>query len=119
MAAYKVVHENDAGRFGDLDPGTPGDGLTPHHMPQAAAGYTSRDDGGAVVMTQADHTLTRTYGTKGRITKAAESGLPFRTVLARDIHDLRSIGQTQHGDPTYFNPGIKKLLAYYRSIGKL
>jgi RHS repeat-associated protein len=119
LAAYKVVHENDAGRFGDLDPGTPGDGLTPHHMPQAAAGYTSRDDGGAVVMTQADHTLTRTYGTKGRITKAAESGLPFRTVLARDIKDLRSIGQSQHGDPAYFNPGIKKLLAYYRSIGKL
>jgi RHS repeat-associated protein len=119
LAAYKVVHENDAGRFGDLDPGVPGDGLTPHHMPQAAAGFTSRDDGGAIVMTQADHQLTRTYGAKGRVTRTAEAGLPFRTVLARDIQDLRQIGQVQHGDPSYFNPGITKLLAYYRSIGML
>jgi RHS repeat-associated protein len=119
LAAYKVVHENDAGRFGDLDPGVPGDGLTPHHMPQAAAGFTSRDDGGAIVMTQADHALTRTYGARGRVTKAAEAGLPFRTVLARDIQDVRRIGQIQHGDPSYFNPGITKLLAYYRSIGML
>jgi RHS repeat-associated protein len=119
LAAYKVVHENDAGRFGDLDPGVPGDGLTPHHMPQAAAGFTSRDDGGAIVMTQADHQLTRTYGAKGRVTRTAEAGLPFRTVLARDIQDLRRIGRVQHGDPSYFNPGITKLLAYYRSIGML
>ncbi|HEV7935717.1 MAG TPA: RHS repeat-associated core domain-containing protein [Actinomadura sp.] len=119
LAACKVVHENDAGRFGDLDPGVPGDGLTPHHMPQAAAEFTSRRDGGAIVMTHADHTLTRTYGPKGRVTKAAEAGLPFRTVLSRDIQDLRRIGQVQHGDPSYFNPGITKLLAYYRSIGKL
>jgi RHS repeat-associated protein len=119
LAAYKVVHENDAGRFGDLDPGVPGDGLTPHHMPQAALGFTSRDDGGAIVMTHADHVLTRTYGAAGRATRAAEAGLPFRTVLARDIQDIRRIGQLQHGDPAYFNPGITKLLSYYRSIGML
>ncbi|SES47801.1 RHS repeat-associated core domain-containing protein [Actinokineospora terrae] len=115
----KTVTENQAGRFGDLDPGVPGDGLTPHHMPQAALGHTTRRNGGAIVMKQADHELTRTYGPKGRATKQAESGLPFRDVLARDIMDLRRIGQQVYGDPTYYNQGIKDLLAYYRGIGML
>ncbi len=119
LAAYKVVHENDAGRFGDFDPGVPGDGLTPHHMPQAALGFTTRDEGGAIVMTHADHVLTRTYGALGRATRAAETGLPFGTVLDRDIEDVRRIGQLQHGDRSYFDPGITKLQAYYRSIGML
>ncbi|MER5217634.1 hypothetical protein ABT063_45765, partial [Streptomyces sp. NPDC002838] len=118
-ANCKVVVENQAGRFGDMDPGVPGDGLTPHHMPQDALGHLPRNDGGAIVMTHADHALTRTYGARGRATKAAEAGLPFRTVLARDIWDLRRIGQQQYGDPGYYNKGIQDLLAYYRSIGKL
>jgi hypothetical protein len=116
---FKTVQENDAGRFGDLSPGTPGDDLTPHHMPQAAAGYTSRDDGGAIVMKSDDHALTRTYGAKGAATKVSEAGLPFETVLQRDIDDLRQIGQNKYGDPAHFDPGIEKLLKYYRSIGML
>ena len=115
----KVVVENQAGRFGDLDPGMPGDGLTPHHMPQDALHFLPRNDGGAIVMTHADHTLTRTYWSRGRITRATDAGLPFRTVLAKDILDLRQIGQQQYGDPTHFNSGIRSLLAYYRSIGQL
>ncbi|MFR9755052.1 DNRLRE domain-containing protein [Streptomyces sp. TR06-5] len=118
-ANCKVVVENQAGRFGDMDPGVPGDGLTPHHMPQDALGHLPRNDGGAIVMKHADHALTRTYGARGKATKAAESGLPFRTVLARDIWDMRRIGQQQYGDPGYYNKGIQDLLAYYRSIGKL
>jgi hypothetical protein len=70
-------------------------------------------------MTQADHELTRTYGARGAVTKAAEAGLPFRTVLARDLWDMRRIGQSQHGDPSYFNKGIKGLLSYYRKNGQL
>ncbi|MGI5413873.1 polymorphic toxin-type HINT domain-containing protein [Streptomyces chartreusis] len=115
----KTVVENQAGRFGDMDPGVPGDGLTPHHMPQDALGHLPRRDGGAIVMKHADHALTRTYGPRGRATKAAEAGLPFRTVLARDIWDLRRIGQQQYGDPGYYNQGIQDLLAYYRSVGLL
>jgi hypothetical protein len=55
----------------------------------------------------------------GQVTKAAGSGLPFRTVPARDIKDLRRIGQVTYGDPTHVNPGITKPLNYYRSIGML
>ncbi|WP_331724184.1 polymorphic toxin-type HINT domain-containing protein (plasmid) [Streptomyces longwoodensis] len=116
---YKTVAENDAGRFGDLNPGQVGDGLEAHHMPQDGLGFLPRNEGGAIVMKQADHALTRTYKAKGRATKAAESGLPFRTVLARDIWDLRRIGQQQYGDPSYYNPGIQGLLSYYRTIGML
>lgn len=116
---YKIVTENQAGRFGDMNPGVPGDGLTPHHIPQNGLRFLLRDDGGAIVMKQADHALTRNYGYRGRATKAAEAGLPFRTVLARDIWDMRRIGQQQYGDPGYYNKGIQGLLAYYRSIGFL
>ncbi|MFD9792528.1 ricin-type beta-trefoil lectin domain protein [Streptomyces sp. NPDC059070] len=118
-ANCKTVAENDAGRFGDLSPGQVGDGLEAHHMPQDGLGFLARSEGGAIVVKQDDHALTRTYRSLGRKTKAAESGLPFRTVLARDIWDLRRIGQQQYGDPSYFNQGIQGLLAYYRKIGIL
>ncbi|MFJ9034902.1 polymorphic toxin-type HINT domain-containing protein, partial [Streptomyces sp. NPDC102274] len=115
----KVVKENQGGRFGDLDPGIPGDGLTPHHMPQDALHHLPRPDGGAVVMKQADHELTRTYGGRGGGTKRRDAGLPFRTVLAMDIWDMRRIGQQQYNDPGYFNTGILEMMAYYRSIGQI
>lgn len=115
----KIVAENDSGRFGDLNPGPVGDGLEAHHMPQDGLGFLARNEGGAIVMKQADHALTRTYKSLGRATKAAEIGLPFRTVLARDVWDLRRIGQQQYGDPGYYNSGIQGLLAYYRKIGML
>ena len=69
LAAYKVVAENDAGRFGDLNPGVPGDDLEAHHMPQDGLGHLSRNDGGAIVMKAEDHALTRTYKSLGRATK--------------------------------------------------
>ncbi|MGW6548250.1 hypothetical protein ACWGBH_36190, partial [Streptomyces massasporeus] len=115
----KTVQENQGGRFGDLSPGQPGDGLTAHHMPQDALHHLPRQDGGAVVMTQADHELTRTYGGRGGATKRRDAGLPFRTVLAMDIWDMRRIGQLRHNDPGYFNKGIREMLAYYRRIGKI
>lgn len=118
-ASCKVVSENQGGRFGDLSPGTPGDGLTAHHMPQDALRFLPRNDGGSVVMKEADHALTRTFSNAGKVTKAAETGLPFRTVLARDLWDLRSVGQQQYGDPSYYDAGIKQMMAYYRSIGMI
>ncbi|MEY9845235.1 RHS repeat-associated protein [Streptacidiphilus sp. BW17] len=114
-----VVAENDAGRFGDMDPGVVGDGLTPHHIPQDALHHMPRDEGGAIVMKEADHALTRTYWKLGKITKAADQNLPWRTVVAMDLWDMRRIGQLQYGDPSYFNTGILRLLAYYRKVGKM
>ncbi|MFC1432645.1 polymorphic toxin-type HINT domain-containing protein [Streptacidiphilus sp. N1-3] len=118
-ASCKVVKENDGGRFGDLSPGPPGDGLTAHHMPQDAMHYLDRNEGGSVVMTQADHELTRTYSGRGGVTKIQDAGLPFRQVLAMDLWDMRRIGQLSHGDPGYFNKGISQMMAYYRRIGML
>lgn len=101
------VKAGEGGKFGDLDArGVKGDGLTPHHMPQAAAGYTSRADGGALVLPQSEHYLTRTYGFKGAITKAQEAGLPFRDALARDISDIRKIAGSKYDE------GIKDVINY-------
>jgi hypothetical protein len=97
LASYKVVHENDAGRFGDRNPGVPGDGLTPHNMPRAAAIYTSRDDGGAIAMTHADQTFTRTCGSKGAVTQAAEAGLPQNQRISRQRPSARP-GPRRRGD---------------------
>jgi RHS repeat-associated protein len=47
-SASRGVTAGEAGRFADLDArAVVGDGLTPHHMPQAALNFTSRADGGA------------------------------------------------------------------------
>nr|WP_237244772.1 RHS repeat-associated core domain-containing protein [Sorangium cellulosum] len=86
------VVAGEAGQFAALDArAVVGDALTPHHMPQAALGFTSRAEGGALVMTNAEHALTRTYFAKGVATARAEAGLSFRRVLARDIRDVRQI----------------------------
>lgn len=108
----KPVVAGEAGRFGDLDArAASGDKLTPHHMPQAARQFTSRNDGGALMMDEAEHRLTRTYGSKGRVTNARETaqGLSFRDTLARDIQDVRSIVGSK------YDRGIRDLLGYYRT----
>lgn len=88
-------------------------------MPQNALKHLPRNDGGAVVMKQADHELTRTYGGRGGGTKKRDAGLSFRTVLAMDIWDMRRIGQLQYNDPSYYNKGIQGMMAYYRRIGQI
>lgn len=97
----------DAGRFGDLK-GTTGDGLEAHHMPQKALGFTSQNDGGALVMTSGEHALTRTYGWRGARTALAEVGQRFRDVLARDIRDVRRLTGSK------YNAGLLGLVRYYR-----
>lgn len=59
-------------------------------------------------MTRAEHLATRTWGSKGRVTLRSELGLSFRTILARDIRDLRNINKPR------YTPAIKKGLDYYR-----
>jgi RHS repeat-associated protein len=101
------VQAGDSGAYGDLT-GTKGDGLTPHHMPQAARGLTSYEEGGALVMPHSEHVQTRTYGGRGSATLAAEQGLDFRTTLARDIKDVRKIAGSK------YNKGLLGLTDYYR-----
>src|SRR6202035_3367565 len=86
-----------------------GDNLVLHHMPQAALGFTSRADGGALAVTTGEHVLTRTYGYAGKLTREAEAGMSFRTVLARDILDMRRIVGSR------YNEGMLDLLKYYRN----
>jgi len=78
-------------------------------MPQAALGFTGYGEGGTLAMPQAEHLLTRTYGASGAVTAAQEAGLPFRTVLARDIRDVRSIVESG------YNQGLLDVIQYYRT----
>ncbi|AUX35802.1 MULTISPECIES: RHS repeat-associated core domain-containing protein [Sorangium] len=108
-AAGRGVVAGEAGRFAALDARRlVGDGLTPHHMPQVALGFTSRADGGALVMMAEEHAATRTYGVLGRVTARTEAGMSFRDVLARDIRDVRQIV-----GPKY-DQGLRDLLQFYR-----
>ena len=103
------LEAGEAGRFADLDArAVTGDQLTPHHMPQAAVQFTARGEGGALALPHEEHVLTRTYGVRGRAVARAETGLPFRQVLARDIWDVRRIAGMK------YNKGLRELIAYYR-----
>jgi RHS repeat-associated protein len=108
--ASGALRPGEAGRFGDLDArAIVGDDLTPHHMPQRALGWTSADDGGALMMRTAEHTQTRTYWWRGAQTAAQDTGRPFRDVLAADIWDVRSIVGSR------YNEGLQALINYYRT----
>jgi len=103
------LNVGQAGRFADLaSKGVKGDKLTPHHMPQVAAAFTNRAEGGALMLTEAEHQLTRTYGFNGALTAQQEVGMTFRDVLARDIRDVRGLSGSQ------YNLGLRELLDYYR-----
>jgi hypothetical protein len=105
----KAVTAGEAGAYGTLRArAVAGDKLTPHHMPQAALRFTSRAEGGALVLEHAEHIQTRTYGPAGIATARGEAGLHFRDVLARDIRDVRRIAGTKYDN------GIRDLIQYYR-----
>jgi len=107
-ARTRGILAGEAGRFGDLDArAITGDEFTPHHMPQAAARFTPRAEGGALVLPQQEHVLTRTYGAAGRAVVRQEAGQSFREVLARDIRDIRRIAGTKYDE------GVRRLLEYY------
>lgn len=102
-----AVVAGQAGKFGKLA-GVVGDDLTAHHMPQAALNLTGRAEGGALVMTTAEHKATRTFGAKGAVTAIEDAGVNFRVVLAKDIRDVRSIVGSK------YNQGLQDLTKYYR-----
>jgi hypothetical protein len=110
LLKLKKLTKGQAGRFADLDSlAVTGDKLTPHHMPQDALGFTSREDGGALMLPQTEHFMTRTYGFKGALTAKQDAGVAFRDVLTLDIRDIRRIGGSQ------YNQGLRDLLDYYRT----
>lgn len=110
------LQAGDAGAYGDLiGRGTVGDNLTAHHMPQQALGFTSPEEGGALVLPQGEHYMTRTYGYNGVVTAGEDSALSFRQVLAKDMQDMRNIAQQAHGSSSYYNRGLENLLGYYRN----
>ncbi len=108
-AASKGVQPGQSGAFSSLK-GTKGDGLSAHHMPQAAGKRTGYGEGGALVMTEAEHAATRTYGSKGASTVVEDAKLTMRQVLAEDLRDVRRIVGRK------YNEGLKSLLNYYREV---
>ena len=66
-------------------------------MPQNGLGFLSRGDGGALMLPHDEHIMTRTYGAKGRLTKAADAGKPFREVLETDIDDIKHLFGDKYG----------------------
>jgi hypothetical protein len=106
-ALNNVLMPGQSGAFNTLKP-VVGDGLTPHHMPQAARKFTSVVEGGALVIQGIEHKLTRTYGGKGVKTLINEATLSFRSTLARDIWDIKKLTGTK------YNFGLNNLLKYYR-----
>jgi hypothetical protein len=60
------------------------------------------------MMRFSEHVLTRNYGGAGRVTARVDAGLPFRTVLARDIRNVRQIVGPKYDE------GLRALLDYYR-----
>ena len=109
FVATNNLQAGEGGSFGELSSrGVVGDQITPHHMPQAAAGYTGYGEGGALAMEQSEHVLTRTYGGRGISTLKTDADLSFRQVLATDIAEVRSIVGSR------YNGGLRAVIDYYR-----
>ena len=104
-----LLKAGEGGRYSSLvSRGVVGDELVPHHMPQAALRFTTRLKGGALVVPDALHVRTRTFGYKGVIRARMEKDLPFRHVLARDIRDIRNLSGRM------YNQGLRDVINYYR-----
>jgi hypothetical protein len=109
-SAKSSLVAGEAGSYGELAAkAVRGDKLTPHHMPQAAAGYTGYSEGGALVLPEGEHLMTRTFAGKGSKTLVEDSALSFRQTLYKDMRDIRS----QFG--TRYNSGMSDLIKYYKS----
>lgn len=109
-----TVVEGQVGTYGALSKASDRlDGLQIHHIPQDKLGYLPRNEGVAIVMTDADHAKTRTFKTKGRITAAIDQNRAFKDVLKDDLIDLHKIGGGK------FDNSIQQIISEYENIGKL
>jgi hypothetical protein len=108
------VVEGQVGTYGDLlKASDPYDGFQIHHIPQDKLGYLPRDEGVAIVMTDTDHSKTRTFKTKGGVTASIDKDRAFKDVLEDDLVDLHKIG----GDK--FDNSIQQIINRYEKLGKL
>ena len=73
------LKEGDVGSYDYLKKaGAEYDDLTPHHIPQAAMGFTPYKEGAAIALSTADRKNTRTFGSAGGKTKVQGAGCkPF------------------------------------------
>jgi RHS repeat-associated protein len=109
VGASRGLQVGEVGAYGALRArSVPGDMLTPHHMPQAAMEFTARAEGGSLVLHHSEHVLTRTYGGRGAVTSRMEQGMSFRSVLARDMRDIRKLFGSK------YSQGLRDLLQYYK-----
>jgi len=109
-----LVHNsclNRGGAFSQLD-AMKESGEVAHHMPQIAAGATTRGRGPALGMTIEDHSLTRTFRWRGAVTNMAESELSPMERLDLDVADVRRL----FGDK--YDKGIAEMLEYVRSLAE-
>ena len=107
--AMGMVRAGEGGAFGLLKArAIVGDGLEAHHIPQTALNFTSREEGGALVMTAAEHMDTRTWFGKGAVTAVQDAGKAFRDVVASDFRDVRRIVGNK------YNEGLSTIADYYR-----
>jgi hypothetical protein len=49
------------------------------------------------------------------VSAAQEASDPFRTVLVRDLRDVRQIGKMKYGSFAHYKEGIRDLLNYYKT----
>lgn len=109
-----TVVEGQVGTYGALSKASDRlDGLQIHHIPQDKLGHLPRNEGIAIVMTDADHAKTRTFKTKGRVTAAIDQNRAFKDVLKDDLIDLHKIGGGK------FDNSIQQIISEYENIGKL
>jgi len=84
-----------------------------HHMPQNAYNKSiglSRNDGPALLMSQDDHALTRTYAGKGKETMVSDAGLTARQRLYLDVLDIRNNFGSK------YNKGLLEMIKYAKSL---
>ena len=88
-------------------------GNVAHHIPQNAYNRTigvSRGKGPAVLMTNTDHSATRTFAGRGKASMKKDSNLSARQRLATDVMDVK-----RHTGRKY-NDGLKKAVRHGQSI---
>ena len=112
LGLYVVLGQ--VGTYGELtSASTAYDGLQIHHIPQDKLRYLPKSDGIAVVMTDADHALTRTYKYKGVLTYKIDKNRSFIEVLKDDLINLHNIGNGK------YDASITQIIKEYENLGML
>jgi hypothetical protein len=100
------------GRFSDVNASKGADEVG-HHVAQNRFNQNigiSRSDGPALLMSNQDHALTRTFRGKGKATMVNDLGLTARQRMALDIKDIRkNFGNS-------YNKGMLNMISYAKTL---